>query len=386
MRKLVTIRRIVDIQPIKDKDLIVCAYVDGWTVVVQKDQFHVGDLCVYFEPDSFLPTGDSRWQMLVDKRPKQYEGQTGHVLKTIRLGGIYSNGFCAPLTSFPELAHLQIPDGDVNIDVTELLGIQKYDPPEVIGRNPAAKGNFPSFIPKTDEDRCQNLASLIFNRTTHVRTYADKSGYEVHATYVPKNTDDTEYELTIKMDGSSMTAYHNDGVVGVCSRNFDLKLDEVGNTFVDMFHLMRFSEVLPKIGNFAFQMELCGPGIQGNQEKFNKFHLFVFKVYNIDESRYVQPDERRAVFNKLVTLVAEANVGTPDVLKQLHHAPIIHERVTLLELGISNVADLLTFASGPSYNPEVKREGVVFKRYDSDIMDTFSFKAISESWLAAKKN
>ena len=115
MRQLATIRRITNIQPIKDRDLIVCANVDGWTVVVAKDQFKIGDRCVYFEPDSFLPTGDPRWQMLVDTKSKEYEGQVGHVLKTIRMGGVYSNGFCVKLSDFPELQHVAVDAPELNI-------------------------------------------------------------------------------------------------------------------------------------------------------------------------------------------------------------------------------------------------------------------------------
>lgn len=385
MRQLATIRRITNIQPIKDRDLIVCANVDGWTVVVAKDQFKIGDPCVYFEPDSFLPTGDPRWQMLVDKKSKEYEGQVGHVLKTIRMGGVYSNGFCVKLSDFPELQHVAVDAPELNIDVTSILGIKKYDPPEVLGKGGATKGNFPSFIPKSDEPRCQNLNRTIFDREIHVATYTDSSGNTVEVRNYPKNTDDTEYEVTVKMDGSSFTSYHYNGTVGVCSRNLELKIDEPGNTFVDMFNLMKFEQVLPQLGNFAFQLELCGPKIQNNQENFNKFHLFLFKIYDINERRYLQPDERREMYAKLRELVGKANSENPEVLEQLHHVPILYERVKLKDLNIHSVADLLNFATGPSFNTNVQREGVTFKRYDPDVNDTFSFKAISESWLSSRK-
>jgi hypothetical protein len=84
-------------------------------------------------------------------------------------------------------------------------------------------------------------------------------------------------------------------------------------------------------------------------------------------------------------LVGEANSENPEVLEQLHHVPILYERVKLKDLNIHSVADLLNFATGPSFNPNVQREGVTFKRYDPDVNDTFSFKAISESWLSSRK-
>ena len=49
MRKLASIRRIADIQPIEGADAIEVATVDGWKVVVKKDEFKIGDLAVYLE-------------------------------------------------------------------------------------------------------------------------------------------------------------------------------------------------------------------------------------------------------------------------------------------------------------------------------------------------
>ena len=54
MRKLASIKQISDLQPIKDRDKIELAIIDGWQVIVKKDEFHVGDLCVYIEIDSIL--------------------------------------------------------------------------------------------------------------------------------------------------------------------------------------------------------------------------------------------------------------------------------------------------------------------------------------------
>ena len=55
-RKLATIRRIDEIRPIEGADNIELAIVDGWSVVVAKDQnYFVGELVIYCEIDSFLP-------------------------------------------------------------------------------------------------------------------------------------------------------------------------------------------------------------------------------------------------------------------------------------------------------------------------------------------
>ena len=54
MRQLASIKVISDIAPIEGKDRIVLATVDGWRVIVKKDEFRVGDKCVYIEIDSAL--------------------------------------------------------------------------------------------------------------------------------------------------------------------------------------------------------------------------------------------------------------------------------------------------------------------------------------------
>jgi len=54
-RKLATVVKITDIQPIVGADAIVVASVKGWKVVVKVNEYKVGDLAVYYEIDSFLP-------------------------------------------------------------------------------------------------------------------------------------------------------------------------------------------------------------------------------------------------------------------------------------------------------------------------------------------
>jgi hypothetical protein len=49
MRKLATIRRIAELLPIEGADLIERAVVDGWNVVVKRNEFQVDDLVCYFK-------------------------------------------------------------------------------------------------------------------------------------------------------------------------------------------------------------------------------------------------------------------------------------------------------------------------------------------------
>jgi len=155
-RKLATIRTIDDIRPIADADAIECAVVGGWTVVIKKGSFSVGDTAVYCEIDSWIPTSMAPF-LSKGKEPRVYEGIAGERLRTVKLRGQVSQGLLLSLDDVIPGTH----SFDVGADVTEYLGIVKYDPPLPACLGGIAKGNFPSFIPKTDQERCQNLVSEI---------------------------------------------------------------------------------------------------------------------------------------------------------------------------------------------------------------------------------
>jgi RNA ligase (TIGR02306 family) len=363
MRKLATIRNIRELTPIAGADLIELATVDGWKVVVKKGEFNVGSLCVYFEIDSFLPDGNPAWQHLVDKHPRNFEGLRGHKLRSVKLRGQLSQGFLIPITheleiewshtfmNFADARSMQ--DGD---DLTEMLGILKYEAPVPAELAGQIRGNFPTFIKKTDQERCQNLANEIF-----------------------VDNKDAVYEVSMKLDGTSFTGYFNRGIEGVCGRNWELKTDDSNafNTLVLMFIESGLRDALREFGgNYAVQGELMGPGIQKNREGLTSHKLFIFDIYDIDNGCYVAPFKRHEILNMLYvhglnkTMVA--------------HVPIIHEAIKLSEIvyrsghrwGLDTIDKLLEYAEGPSVHHSI-REGLVYKRADGG----FSFKAISNSFL-----
>ena len=65
-RRLAHIEYIHHVTPIEGADKIELAHILGWQCAVNKGQFNVGDLGVYFEIDSFLPI-DERYDFLKDK-------------------------------------------------------------------------------------------------------------------------------------------------------------------------------------------------------------------------------------------------------------------------------------------------------------------------------
>jgi RNA ligase (TIGR02306 family) len=325
-RKLASIKRVTEVRPIVGADAIECAIVGGgWPVVVKKGEFHAGDLGLYLEIDSWVPYELAPF-LCKGKEPREFNGVKGERLRTIKLRGQISQGLLLPA---PEASA----DGD---DLTGQLGIQKWEKPIPANLAGQIKGNFPSWIRKTDQERVQNLDGAV--------CWGD------------------EYEITAKLDGSSMTVWFKDGEMGVCSRNIDLKMDQEGNAFVDAAKRL-LGALLPPV-NIAIQGELMGPGVQGNREGFSEHRFFVFDVWDIDEQRYWKPEDVRALCHA----------------QGLSHVPVLVESFTLEGLGIESIESALRYAEGGSINHAV-REGVVFKRVDG----RFSFKAISNVFLLGEK-
>ena len=335
-RKLASVRRISEIRPIEGADNIVCAVVDGWELVTQKsNNFKPDDLVVYFEVDSFLPAIE-KFEFLRKSSLKVLDGVEGFRLKTIKLRGQISQGLILPLSEFAD--HGQMEEGD---DLTELLGVKKFEKPLSPALSGKARGNFPEWLVKTDQERIQNVFKY---RHRHLGE---------------------KYEASLKLDGSSMTVYYKDGYVGVCSRNLDLIEDET-NLFWKVARSTKIIEALEKFGmNCAIQGELMGPGVQGNREQFKEHKFFVFDVYNIEEMDYLEPEGRHLLLSFL-----REQLGTT-----VDHVPVI---------GTINMDDFDTVQKFLDYADEQKSinhpiaEGVVFKSYGPR---RNSFKAISNKFL-----
>jgi RNA ligase (TIGR02306 family) len=328
-RKLASVKRITEIRAIEGADAIECAIVGGgWPVVVKKDEFNEGDLALYLEIDSWVPYELAPF-LCRGKEPREFNGVKGERLRTIKLRGQISQGLVLPLDPSEDMAF----DGQ---DMTERYGIQKWEKPIPAQLQGQMKGNFPSWIRKTDQERVQNLDGVICW--------------------------DDEYEITIKLDGSSMTIWGHAGEVGVCSRNVDLKMDQEGNSFVNMAKKILDRIELPE--EIAIQGELIGPSIQGNREGLAEHEFYVFDIFDIVAQAYWSPLSVRA-FCKT---------------NGLNHVPVIDEHCKLVDNGVCSIESALAFAEGKSLNNPV-REGLVFKRTDGG----FSFKAISNTFLLGEK-
>ena len=336
MRKMASIRVIDKIEPIEGADAIETAVIGGWKVVVKRGEFAVGDMAVYLEIDSWVPTELAPF-LSKGKEPREFNGVKGERLRTIKLRGQLSQGLLLDLdTALPFTNSFQ--DGD---DVSELLNIQKWERPMNAQLAGMARGNFPSLIPKTDQERVQNLVKEI----------------------VAANEAGMQFDVTEKLEGSSMTCYLIDGVFGVCSRNLDLK-ETADNTFWQVARELDIEAKMRDTGpdaQFAIQGELIGPGIQGNIYKLSKPEFHVFDVYNIQAGDYLTPVFRRALIQRM----------------GLKHVPVIWNTWKL-----SEVDSILAQAEGRAWlNKDQEREGIVFKQVNGGM----TFKAISNKYLLGEK-
>lgn len=338
-RKLATIRKVAAIEPIPNADKIELVHIDGWQCVAQKGTYKVGELVCYFEVDSFLPVQDC-YEFLRKGcfRSSAHLGD-GFRIKTMKMRGTLSQGLLMPLAEvLPDMVATDYMEG---ADLTETLGVKKWEPPPNKQLSGIAKGNFPHFIRKTDQERAQNcLASFKWKRDEEEWFYA-----------------------TLKLDGSSMTAYLKDDVFGVCSRNLDLLEDE-GNTFWKVARKLKLEEKLRALGrNIAIQGELMGPGVQGNREQLPDHDLYVFNIWDIDNQTYLPHPQ-------MVELLMAHVQGVNTVPYLFPMQPLKN-----------TIEELLAVANRKSLNHAVA-EGIVLQ---SGTDPNVSFKVINNEFLLSEK-
>lgn len=347
-RKLATVDTITALRPIPGADAIEVATVRGWDVVVRKDAYRVGQKIVFFEVDTLLPVDDPRFAFLAPRGIKTVDVEggsvSGHVLRTVKLRGQVSQGL---VMSADELG-LRTPGDDVDglpdgSDLTEALGVFKYEPPIPAHLAGQVAGVFPTrFAPKTDAERAQNLTDAWAELAAHPAGWV----------------------ATEKVDGSSVTiiADPDDGRIRYCSRNLEQKpTPELSSRVVD--ERIGLSAVLEP--GMVVQAEIAGPGIQGNPLRLSDVRLVVFNV--LDARRNYLPRDQ-----------------WPSVALR-YAAPV-------LELAFpATAADAVAQAAGltSAITPGARAEGVVWHTRDGRTLTVLDgracFKAINNVYLLKAK-
>lgn len=260
-----------------------------------------------------------------------------YVVKTIKLRGQVSQGLVLPLAV--------LPPGDYKIgdDVTEILGVTKYDPEAeqenaVVSENkkksrnpiikflmrfkwfrkiylkPSVKDTFPNWIKKTDEERIQNMTRL----------------------FEKLKRDKTVLSVTEKVDGTSATFFlkkvgKNKYEFGVCSRNKRLVTED------------------------------------------NSYYWNVARKFKIKETL-------QTLIGGLDWIVLQGEITGEEMQRTLLHygiyiVPIFDDKFVIPEDW--EISDLVHYVQGKSQIYPREREGCVFRNVEQNI----SFKCINPEFL-----
>ncbi len=335
-RALASITRVAELTPIIGADRIEVARVAGWQCVVKKGEFRVGELAVYLEIDAVPPDREAfawLWQ------PK---GQTGVAqppqfrIRTLRLRNTLSQGLLMPLS----LAGLT--SGNEGDDVTEQLGVTKYEPPAPSGMGDWRAG-FPSLVPKTDEMRVQAVPQVLEELRGH------------------------PFVATVKMDGTSSTFVMVDGALHACGRNHSIA--EGANLYWYVVKKHRLAEVLAG-SSLAIQGEIVGPGVQKNPVGLKDKTLFVFNVYDTKTGEHLSDAELRKFCAQ----------------HELQAVPLAFEGERFEE----TLDSLLARAEGTYAGTSNQREGIVIRPVtpmrSAALGGRLSFKAISNRYLLDERD
>ena len=369
MRKLASVQRIIKTEPIPNRDRIVLATVLGWHVIVRKEEMKTGDLVVYVETDSVLPDGEKFADIPHDKRR----------IRMMKMAGVYSQGICFPLSILPE------GDYKVGDDVTELLGITKYEPDERNSDRPWYKRAGNPHMPKRWYTKFK-VGRWFWKKFIYKPGYID-----FPKGFVPK-TDETRVQLmqdvldkykgqmftwTEKIDGSSITMWLDDkDKLHVCSRNREILAHD------DFMYQTAERQLKSKMEKgYVYQGEIVGPNIQGNKYGLEDLHIYIYSVWIIRQRQYMTP----------LALARHCNTQQIDLV------PYADKPYNNLFVLGNNIDDLVKMSEGGSVMPhrtkETPREGIVIrpveyieeKNDDRFVGGRLSFKAINPDFMLKYK-
>lgn len=324
-RKLASLQIVDSIDDIVGKDKIGLGHILGWNVIVDKTTTSVGRKGVFFEVDSILPFHPA-WKFLESRNPFPYR------LKTLKMAGHISQGLFVDVR---ELSGIQVDtpleDLPVGYDLTEVLGITKWDPQETMeGRGADSAGPFPWQVPRTDELRIQSHPEMLEEMAPR-RVY-----------------------VTEKLDGSSLTLFWNNESgefeAWVCSRTRRVK--DGTNWWWEAARNTGLLEKMREVPDLVYQGEVVGSGIQKNILRLNKLQAYGFNLWSRADQRYLNFGEFKNICNLY-------DVPTVPILLEDTYLPTC---INDMGTEILDLDALLEMARG-SYRdyPDVLKEGIVIR-------------------------
>lgn len=318
----VTVERIGRVWKHENADLLEMASLEGkeYDFVVGKGDFVPADVVVYFPVDSILP----EWICSTLNLTGKLAGREKNRVKTVRLRGNISQGVvCSPRQLAPAIngeTALQVGD-----DVTDLLGVTKYEPP-LIPSHWGTLAQLPSYVSAYDIESAQNFTDI-------VELLMDEP------CFITEKLEGSHWSATIYPDGEVAVCQRNHRILSVEGGEHDwhkvLRTQGLGDALRAMLHDRADSRALTLRG------EMLGPGVQSNIYGLKNHEVRVFDI-EID-----QQSVNAALFLELTSAYGIQTV------------PVLASGVTLRAW--LNGKTLKEASNGPSALAERLREGVVIK-------------------------
>lgn len=337
-RKLASVQRVGSIEAIPDADRIESVGVLGWHCVASKGDFHEGDLCVYFEIDSFLPIRPEFEVLRINSYKNSPLLGEGFRIKTKTFRGTLSQGF---LCRMDILGDGDYKEGD---DVTKILGVREWEREESDTGDGTAIADLPAFLKQTTEYRIQSYPealSVLYGKP---------------------------YYITNKFDGKSTTIARKDDVYRLFGHEVELRIETYKYKKV-CEDIMAKLKKYDGIKNIAVEGELCGPGIKENRVGLKEVEFFAFRIMDIDKRRWLP-------FKEFIQICSMLGIKTVEIVEIGNSFPY------------TSVDELIRMADGQYECTGRRREGIVICSQDMLSCDVFesrgerlSFKVISNKYL-----
>lgn len=409
-RELCYVVEVSEIKPIPGKDRVECAVVGGWTVMVRKNQFHPGDLGIYFEIDSKVPAKEpfeflapKKYRIKIQKY-KTPEGQfwsQGLLMSADDFGWkLYQDGDGkfyihnkAKNISYQEgdflTKELEVTYAEIE-DVKRKTSVDKYK--AMASRKPSLfkkpwarwlmrrewgrklmffffgkkkidnAGSFPNhlqYISKSDEERVENIPFILNDKDSWVKTTKIDG---TSSLYLLERKPRHRYEYwvcsrNIRQLSRDQKTFHESNVYW-----------EVNDKYNIYTALMTMLREHPEWAYVAIQGETAGCSnegspIQGDPHKFKELRFFAYNFITSDKGRWgsIEGADFLKKFNIPWVPIVDENYILPD---------------TMEEFKLS--ADGPCEAEGASGN----REGYVYRRVKAVDGKINSFKNVSREYLA----
>ena len=400
-RELAYVVLIDGIEPIPGYDRVETAIVGGWHIIVQKDQFKIGDPAIYFEIDSRVPK-DKECFAFLEKR--------NYKIKTLKMCGTISQGLLMHASDFgwniifDGTKTPYIYDGkkahyadDESRFLTKILGVTYADDEDnkrkaknidpnakylsmkarhkkffsnkfvkkmykypwfrklcffFMGKKKDKPLGFPTkfpFVHRSDEERVENIPFILKDKEPWIKTQKIDG---TSSTYILERIGKNKFEeyvcsRNVRQLTPSQKNYHTD----IEGNVYWMMADKY-----KIFDFLKSYLIENNLDYVCLQGETAGPSLQGNPHKFKEICFFGYNFIRSDTGR----------MNSIEAAKICKDAGIPWV-------PIADEAYILPD----DMETLKLDADGPCLVGEGPREGWVYRSLDGQR----SFKNVSREYL-----